>query len=423
MAQGGLNVGAAVLSATRLFSQQFEQKPAMRFLPRVTSPSYNGETFNLEASVQIFADDNMPLVPEFFSELGTIHRFSGRQLDPSLLAEAEVLLVRSITKVDTNLLAQAPRLRFIGTATIGTDHLDIAAIEQRGIHWTNAAGCNAQSVVEYVLSCLFLEAERRNCLLSSLTVGVVGIGQIGRRLVRALMALQVKVVQCDPPRFEQDASFPHVPFELLCQQVDIISLHVPLHDGPHGTWHLLSRHGLAQLPVDVTIINACRGEVVDNQALLDEQLSGKLRALYLDVWEGEPHVLEPLIPFTQIATAHIAGHSIEGKARGTEMLYQAWCQLQQLPATKQLEQLLPPVAWGALQLTETFKVTELSALCRMLYDVRRDDRIFRQQLMSHGFDALRKHYPARREFSALTLTGVVPHWLEMLGFANRREPI
>lgn len=365
----------------------------------------------------IVADDNMPLVEQFFAPLGTVRRLPGRSMQAEALADADILLVRSITKVNAELLRHASSLRFIGTATIGTDHLDIAEIERRDIAWSNAAGCNAQSVVEYVLSCLFLEAERRQVPLSQLRVGVVGVGQIGSRLVHALTALQVTVVQCDPPRFAQDPTFAHTPLPQLLADVDIVSLHVPLvRQGADSTFHLIDRSLLATLPASVTIINACRGEVIDNQALYDEQHAGGGRVLYLDVWEGEPEPLRGLVPYCQIATAHIAGHSIEGKARGTEMLYQQVCRLLGQPITASLANFLPTPAISAVTLTEQFNAAEVPGLCRLLYDVRRDDQLFRQHLDGLGFDWLRKNYPARREFSALTLQGQVPFSLHQLGF-------
>lgn len=370
--------------------------------------------------MKIVADDNMPLVEQFFAKMGDIVRVPGRQLQPSQVADADLLLVRSITKVNADLLTHAAALQFVGTATIGTDHLDIGLLNQRGIAWTNAPGCNAQSVVEYVLSCLWLECERRRCPLSSLRIGVVGVGQIGSRLVNALRALGVTLVCCDPPKAAHDASFIHTELADLLANVDIVTLHVPLvkqQDEPRWhTEHLISAATLAALPVDVTIINACRGEVVDNQALLAEQQAGKHRALYLDVWEHEPTPLLALVPYCQIATAHIAGHSIEGKARGTEMLYQAVCQRLGQPITATLTDFLPQAAVSTVTLSASFSAADVASLCRLLFDVRRDDRLFRQHIEVEGFDWLRKNYPARREFSALTLQGVVPSYLGELGF-------
>lgn len=366
----------------------------------------------------IYADDNMPLAREFFSGFGEVRLFNGRQVQANQLADADVLLVRSVTPVNASLLACNQQLKFVGTATIGTDHLDHKYLQSRQIPFTNAPGCNAQSVVEYVLSCLFLHAEQQQCLLSALKVGVVGCGQIGRRLVNSLQTLGVTVLQCDPLRAEQDSHFAHVALDDLLTQVDVLSLHVPLvRSGEHATYHLLNEARLAQLPEHVALINACRGEVIDNQALLAKAQAGCRRPLFLDVWEHEPHIETALLPFCQIATAHIAGHSVEGKARGTEMLYQALCAQLKVPAVLQMADFLPAATVSQLQISGAVTLAEVPALCRLLYDVRRDDLMLRAQLASKGFDWLRKHYPARREFSALTVTGPDVRLPEQLGFA------
>lgn len=370
----------------------------------------------------IYADDNMPLAREFFSAFGEVRLFNGRQVQASQLSDADVLLVRSVTPVNASLLALNQRLKFVGTATIGTDHLDQTYLQSRQIPYTNAPGCNAQSVVEYVLSCLFLHAEQQQCLLSALKVGVVGCGQIGRRLVSSLQTLGVTVLQCDPLRAEQESGFVHVALDDLLTQVDVLSLHVPLvRSGEHATYHLLGEARLRQLPEHVALINACRGEVIDNQALLKSALGGCRRPLFLDVWEHEPDIETALLPFCQIATAHIAGHSVEGKARGTEMLYQALCTILQRQPVLQMNDFLSPSAISHLQLSSKATPTELPSICRLLYDVRRDDLLLRAQLASKGFDWLRKHYPARREFSALTVNGPDVTLLARLGFTTARN--
>lgn len=371
--------------------------------------------------MKIYVDDVMPYATEFFQDLGEVVPFSGRNVAPGQLNDADILLVRSVTKVNSTLLAGNQGLKFVGTATIGTDHLDTHYLQERGIPYSNAPGCNAQSVVEYVLSCLFLLSEIRQQPLQSWTVGVVGVGQIGRRLVSALSSLQVKVLQCDPPRAATEADFPHVPFTELCSQVDILCLHVPLiRSGEDATFHLLDDKALQALPRHVAIINACRGEVIDNQALLKQQQQ-KPRDLFLDTWEGEPTVLQELVPYCHIATAHIAGHSIEGKARGTEMLYQKVCQLLGKTPHWQLSDFCPAPIMENLQISVDFRLSDVQNLCRMLYDVRRDDALFRFYLANKGFDWLRKTYPPRREFASLQLSGhAIPDFLVQLGFKRQQ---
>ncbi|MDR7122939.1 4-phosphoerythronate dehydrogenase [Rheinheimera soli] len=372
--------------------------------------------------MKIYADENMPYVKDFFADLGDVTLVNGRTLTADQIIDADVLLVRSVTKVNEQLLAQSPRLKFVGTATIGTDHIDQHYLQQRGIGFSSAPGCNAQSVVEYVLSSFFVLAEKYQWDLRQKTVGVVGVGNIGRVLVSALQALSIKVLCCDPQRAAAEPDFPHIPFEELLPQLDIVSFHVPLvKTGPDATVDLLNTQSLKLLKAECAVINACRGEVTNNNALLNEAQSGHKRALVLDVWANEPEPDVRLIPFTDIATAHIAGHSIEGKARGTEMLYQALCLQLGFTPEKTLAQVLPAAQVSEVKINSNFGLLDVQNLTRLLYDVRRDDTLFRfymmQQQKKQGFDWLRKSYPPRREYSSVRLTGQeVPEFLTTLGF-------
>lgn len=375
--------------------------------------------------MKIYADENMPYVKDFFAELGEVTLLNGRTLTAEQIRDADVLLVRSVTKVNKELLAKSSTLKFVGTATIGTDHIDQSYLQQRGIGFSSAPGCNAQSVVEYVLSALFVLAEKYQWDLQQKTVGVVGVGNIGRRLVTALQALSIKVLCCDPQRAAAEADFPHIPFEQLLPQVDIVSFHVPLvKSGPDATVDLLNSQTIKLLKPDCAVINACRGEVTNNDVLLAQALSGSKRPLVLDVWANEPEPDLRLIPHTDIASAHIAGHSIEGKARGTEMLYQALCVQLGLAPTKTLAQVLPAPQVSEVKINSEFGLLDVQNLSRLLYDVRRDDALFRFYMMqdnkTQGFDWLRKSYPPRREYSSVRLTGQeVPEFLTTLGFSTQ----
>lgn len=368
--------------------------------------------------MQIFADENMPLVQQFFAEFGDVHLFNGRTVTAKQVAEADVLLVRSVTGVNQQLLAENTRLCFVGTATIGVDHIDQTYLSQRDIPFYSAPGCNAQSVVEYVLSSLWVLAEKYQWTLPEKTVAIVGVGNIGSRLAKALALLNIRVLLCDPLRHRVEADFPHVDFATVCLEADVISFHTPLTtSGEYPTRHLINPHTLLQLKPDCALINASRGAVIDNQALLAAATHGQRRPLVLDVWENEPAILTDLLPLTDIATAHIAGHSVEGKARGTQMLYQRLCQQLSTPEKLQLPDLLAVPAMEKLQISQNFGLPDVQNLARVLYDVRRDDAIFRHSLQSIGFDAIRKSYPARREFSSLQLSGpAIPGWLLQLGF-------
>ncbi len=379
--------------------------------------------------MKIYFDENMPFAKEFFSELchvngneqGELVPFSGRTLTAEQVADADVLLVRSITQVNEELLHLNDKLTFVGSATIGMDHIDQNYLAKRNITFHSAPGCNAISVAEYVLSALVVLAERYLLNLSSLTVGIVGGGNTGTRLSEKLTALGIEHKICDPLLGESQAqqqvnqqeqdnietkidSRDYVSLDevLAC---DVISLHVPKIDGgEHPTYQLLNAENLVKLRDDQILISACRGDVIDNHALLALKKSGHGLKVVLDVWQGEPDVLEALIPYTDIATAHIAGYSLEGKARGSEMLYQALCRQLKIKPKYQLANFLPSASIPAIEINQEFSQILLNQLVKMVYDVRRDDAIFRQQLFVQGFDSLRKNYPVRREFSAVTVT-------------------
>ena len=381
--------------------------------------------------MKIFFDENMPYAKEFFSDfcqVGDLIPFSGRDLIAQEVIDADVLLVRSITQVNEALLKNNKNIHFVGTATIGMDHIDQTYLAKRNIAFHSAPGCNAISVAEYVISSLVILAERYLLELSQLSVGIVGGGNTGSRLSEKLAALNIQYKICDPllEQSEHDTRDFYSLNEVL--NCDVISLHVPkIVDGENPTYHLLNEARLNNLKDNQILISACRGEVIDNQALLALKQQGHGLKVVLDVWEGEPEVLKPLIEYTEIATAHIAGYSLEGKARGTEMLYQALCehveerQHIKIEPKCQLVNFLPAANISSIELNQEFNEVLLNQLVKMVYDVRRDDAIFRQQLSSQGFDSLRKNYPIRREFSAVQVTlspntsNDVPH---RLGFTK-----
>lgn len=372
-------------------------------------------------AMNIYYDENMPFAKEFFGELGNLTAFSGRDLTAEQVRDADVLLVRSITQVNETLLYANNTLAFVGTATIGVDHIDQDYLATRNISFSSAPGCNAISVAEYVISALVILAERYLFDLKPLTVGIVGAGNTGTRLSEKLDALGVKYVLCDPLK-AKDANdtrqFVELEEALKC---DVISMHVPLTKGEHSTYHLINQDNLARLTDKQILISACRGAVIDNQALLSLKQQGHGLKVVLDVWEGEPNLLTDLIDYVEIGSAHIAGYSLEGKARGTEMLYQALCQQLKQPPIHTLSTFLPDASVSAIEVKEEFNEVLLNQIVKLVYDVRRDDAIFRQNLASHGFDTLRKTYPVRREFSALDLTmtnSAHSDILYRLGFGN-----
>lgn len=357
----------------------------------------------------IVADENIPLLDAFFQGFGEIRRYPGRSLDAASVREADILLVRSVTKVDRHLL-EGSRVQFVGTCTIGTDHLDLDYFDQVGIRWSSAPGCNARGVVDYVLGSLLTLADLEGASLPERVYGVVGAGQVGGRLVSVLRALGWKVMVCDPLRQAAEGG-DYVELDTLLQACDVISLHTPLErGGQYPTWHLLGPAELAKLRPGACLINASRGAVVDNgalRALLQQR--DDLHAV-LDVWEGEPQVDLQLADLCTVATPHIAGYSLDGRQRGTAQIYRALCQHLGVNEVIQLADLLPrpPVAQIELD-AEVDLQWALAMLCRAVYDPRRDDADFRRSLSEDvqqqraAFDALRKHYPPRREIEGLSV--------------------
>ena len=370
--------------------------------------------------IKILADENMPYVDELFADLASITKKSGRDIVSADLIDIDVLLVRSITKVDADLLAQANKLSFVGTATIGVDHIDQQFLEQRKIAWSSAPGCNAVAVAEYVLSALSILLPQQ---LKDKTVAIVGAGNIGTRLAAKLDALGVSHFYCDP--LKQRAGMAG-DFRSLDEVVkaDVISLHVPItRGGSDPTYHMVDNKFLARLKPDTVLINSCRGDVVDNQALYNALAAGLRIKTVMDVWQNEPSIDLRLLGLVNIATPHIAGYSLEGKANGTYMLYKSWCQSQQKPATKTLESLLPKMSLNEITFDGELDNDSQNALLRFVYDIRDDDELCRTHgIDAKGFDNLRKQYKVRREFSALSVLCsqlTTQNTLAALGFSTQ----
>jgi len=359
--------------------------------------------------MRIVADENIPLLDAFFSGFGEIRRYPGRTLDRAAVADADILLVRSVTKVTRELLEGTP-VRFVGTCTIGTDHLDLEYLNEAGIRWSSAPGCNARGVVDYVLGSLLTLAEIEGADLSQRTYGVVGAGQVGGRLIKVLRGLGWNVLVCDPPR-EAEEGGDYVSLDEIVARCDVISLHTPLNKtGDQPTWHLFDRARLLDLKPGAWLINAARGPIVNNVALREVLLEREDLQAVLDVWEQEPLVGVALAELCVIGTPHIAGYSLDGRQRGTAQIYQALCaHLGQSPSIS-LDDLLPKPWLAHVTLdAATDPAWALNMLCRGVYDPRRDDADFRRSLVADSasqrlaFDALRKHYPPRREIDSLNV--------------------
>ena len=359
--------------------------------------------------MRIVADENIPLLDEFFAGFGEIRRLPGRGIDAAAVADADLLLVRSVTQVDRTLL-DSSAVKFVGTCTIGTDHLDLDYFQQAGITWASAPGCNARGVVDYVLGSLLVLAEQQGVDLATRTYGVVGAGQVGSRLLKVLRDLGWRVLVCDPPRQAAEGG-DFVSLQQVLNECDVVSLHTPLERlGVHATHHLFDSARLAALKPGSWLINASRGAVVDNQALRELLAQRSDLQVVLDVWEGEPQADVELAALCRIATPHIAGYSLDGKLRGTAQIYQALCQHLGVAPSVELQQLMPAAWLSELTIDSSADPAwALASICRAVYDPRRDDADFRRSLQGDAatrraaFDGLRKHYPMRREIDGLAV--------------------
>ncbi|WP_354624485.1 4-phosphoerythronate dehydrogenase [Psychromonas sp. MME2] len=354
--------------------------------------------------MNIYIDENIPYAQEFFAELGSLHYFAGRSVTAEQLRHADVLLVRSITQVNETLLHLNQSLKFVGTATIGTDHIDQKYLQNRGVAFSSAPGCNKVSVAEYILSSLLVLAEKKQFQLTDKTVAIVGAGNTGSAVFQRLTALGVNCKLYDPPLQLAGDKRDFCQFSDVLK-ADIITLHVPkITVGPFPTVHMFNHEVLSTLTSGQILLNASRGDVIDNQALLEIANGQKLPSLVFDVWENEPNIEKRLLPLVEIATPHIAGYSLDGKVRGTEMLYQALTDLLSLPTTYTLKDFLPTAAINAINISQTVDQTLLKSLVHLIFDVRRDDYLFRQMIEQvDGFDTMRKTYQERRELSTLTV--------------------
>lgn len=374
--------------------------------------------------MRLLADENMPLLAEFFGGLGQLRTLPGRDIRAADVQDADVLLLRSVTAVNRELLAGS-KVRWVGTATIGTDHVDTEALRERGIVLASAPGCNARAVGEYVATALAMLAQEQGWRAQERTLGVVGLGNTGSAVVALAGLLGFRVLGCDP--LVRRSDIPVLTLPELLAEADIVSLHVPLTtEGEHATRYMLGRRELAGLRTGSILVNSSRGSVVDNEALersLREQ-PGRLTAV-LDVWEGEPRLSAGLLQRVHTGTPHVAGYSQEGKWRGTAMLYEQLCGFLGQPPVRALEQVRPALLPPPLSVGSGLSVAAvLASVMLQACPLRRDDEALRASMRhadpAAAFDALRKHYPPRREFTAQRVILPAAHaaWpvLSALGF-------
>jgi len=337
--------------------------------------------------MKIVADENIPFAREAFSGIGEVELVSGRNIPP--LRDVDILIVRSITKVNEELLAGSA-VKFVGTATIGIDHIDLDYLRENGIGFASAPGSNSNSVAEYVTAALLTYAEDSGTELEGKSIAVVGVGNVGSKVVKKCEALGMTVLKNDPPLAEEtgDPSFLEIEDVL---GADFVTVHVPLtKEGRHPTYHMVDGDFLGA--VNGVFLNTSRGSVVDERALMSA-LGKNVRAAVLDVWEHEPHVNRELAGMVY-GTPHIAGYSFDGKVNGVRMIYEAVCDYFGLERTWNAADFLPP--GKRIECSGDSEEDVIRDAVRRVYDIRRDYDEFRRRM--DEFDRLRKEYPRRREF-------------------------
>jgi erythronate-4-phosphate dehydrogenase len=371
--------------------------------------------------MRIVADRNIAFVEAAFARLGEVVALPSAELTREAVRDAELLLVRSTVKVGPALL-DGSRVRFVGTATIGIDHLDTAWLDERGITWASAPGSNADSVLEWWAQALLGACEQRGVELESRRVGIVGVGAVGGRVERFCRALGIEPARCDPPRARREGAGGFTSLDELVGACDVLTLHVPLaRAGEDATFHLIDERRLRALAPGAWLVNASRGEVVDGAAL-ERAFSASASAsasagapapaaALLDVFEGEPSPAPSLVDGCALATPHIAGHSLDGKANGTEQLHRAACAFLGVAPWWTARAALEPPANPILSIATDGKSDEAIVLAalRAAWRVEHDDAALRAMVRldpddrGDAFRRYREHYAPRRELRAFTV--------------------
>lgn len=365
--------------------------------------------------MKIIADQNIPYVEKCFGTIGQVHLCSGREITHEIVKDADVLLVRSITKVDQQLL-DGSGIKFVATATIGTEHVDQLYLKKAGIGFASAPGSNADSVAEYVVSALLALGKKFKIHLAGKSIGIVGVGNVGSRVDRRSRALGLQTVLNDPPLARQTGDPKYRSLAEL-YDCDFITLHTPLtFAGQDKSFHLADEVFFAKLKKGAFFMNTSRGGVTDTTALKKAIHEGRLAGTVLDVWENEPDIDEELLLQVDLSTPHIAGYSLDGKINGLMMVYQAVCEKFDIEPILKKADFLPDPQVSQISLMDVNLNADdepiIHDTAQQVYTINRDDFNMREMLIVPKterpafFDRLRKEYPVRREFANTTV--IVP---------------
>jgi len=352
--------------------------------------------------MKIIADSHIPFVKEYFSKCGELELVAGREIDAQHVKDADILLVRTVTQVDKNLLAQT-NVKFVGSVTAGTDHLDTNWLDEAGIAWQCAAGFNAPPVADYVVSVIAALQKKHMLRQVKQRAAVIGVGSVGRLVVQRLQWLGFEVICCDPIRAQNEKDFNSVALDDIAD-VDLISLHVPLtKTGEYPTYHFIDEKFLSRQKPGCVLLNASRGSVVDFESLA--QHGAHLRWCF-DVWEHEPKVEKYFLENALIATPHIAGYSAQSKVRGVDMIYRALCERKLIEPSSAPNVYMPrqqltfadaKLCWRDIVLGIFNPALMTTMMQTRLLDVVDDGSVF---------DDMRHKFTYRHEFAFTDLAGV-----------------
>ncbi len=357
--------------------------------------------------MKIIVDENIAYGEEAFSEFGKVQLFHGRKINNEILKDVDVLIIRSVTKVTEELLAHT-NVKFVGTTTIGTDHIDKNYLDKSGIVYANAPGCNSFAVAEYVATSLINAAVSKNISLKNKSLGIIGYGNIGTKVARFAELFGMKTLLNDPPLEKTSGKNQFTSFEnaLSC---DAVTFHVPLNKaGNYKTVHLLNKNNIGLIKQDSILINTSRGKVTDNKAVLEKLKENENIFSVFDVWENEPEINIDLLNAVNIATSHIAGYSLEGKVNGTAAIHYALAKFLNISAKwkPNLPKVKNPLINVDVQ--EPFEQI-LNKILQIVYPQYEDDLLLRKSIDMNTaerkkyFDGLRKNYRLRREFTNYTI--------------------
>lgn len=344
----------------------------------------------MKDKIKIVADSAIPFLEGVMEPYADVVYIPGNKICHEDIKDADALMIRTRTHCDAELL-EGTSVKFIATATIGTDHIDFPYCDSHGIVVRNAPGCNAGGVMEYVFSALYGLASRKAINLEGDTIGIVGVGHVGSLIERMALALGFRVLKCDPPRAAAEGPFGFCDLEYLLKNSQIVTMHTPLDETTRG---MADAHFFDLMQPGAFFINASRGEVVCDDAL--KAAIPKLGPVIIDTWNNEPNIDKELMDMVDIATPHIAGYSYQGKQNGTAAAVRAVAHYFGFP---ELFEFYPKAEFPENEAVKLdlkgLRQGEIAAVFQYNYPIFTDDFMFR--LEPENFEKLRSEYKYRRE--------------------------